>query len=77
MKEKVLLALRKAIDPETGIDVVSMGMIKGIEVKGKNVKIKFKPTTPFCPMISYLIEEIKQEAKKVKGIGKVEVEVVF
>ncbi|MFH7861021.1 MAG: metal-sulfur cluster assembly factor [Candidatus Aenigmatarchaeota archaeon] len=77
MKEKVLAALRKAIDPETGIDVVSMGMIKGIEVKGKNVKIKFKPTTPFCPMISYLIEEIKQEAKKVKGIGKVEVEVVF
>ncbi|MEM7818948.1 MAG: metal-sulfur cluster assembly factor [Candidatus Aenigmatarchaeota archaeon] len=77
MKEKVLAALRKAIDPETGIDVVSMGMIKGIEVKGKNVKIKFKPTTPFCPMISYLTEEIKQKAKKVKGIGKVEVEVVF
>ncbi|MEM5834776.1 MAG: metal-sulfur cluster assembly factor [Candidatus Aenigmatarchaeota archaeon] len=77
MKEKVLEALRKAIDPETGIDVVSMGMIKGIEVKGKNVKIKFKPTTPFCPMINYLTEEIKQKAKKVKGIGKVEVEVVF
>jgi len=77
MKEKILKALKKAIDPETGIDVVSMGMIKEIEIKGKDVKIKFKPTTPFCPMISYLTEEIRQNVKKIKGIEKVEVEVTF
>ncbi|MFH8086835.1 MAG: iron-sulfur cluster assembly protein [Candidatus Aenigmatarchaeota archaeon] len=77
MKRKVLTALRKAIDPETGLDLISMGMIKGVEVKGKNVKIKLKPTTPFCPMIDYLKEEIKQKVKKVEGIEKVEVEVVF
>ncbi|MGC8812531.1 MAG: metal-sulfur cluster assembly factor [Candidatus Aenigmatarchaeota archaeon] len=77
MEEKILKALKNTIDPETGIDVVSMGMIKEIEVKGKNVKIKFKPTTPFCPMIGYLTEQIRKEVKKVKGIEKVEVEVVF
>lgn len=77
MKEKIMKALKSAIDPETGVDVVSMGMIKEIEVKGKDVKIKFTPTTPFCPMVSYLTEEIRKKAKKVKGIGKVEVEVTF
>ena len=77
MKEKIMKALEKAIDPETGVDVVKMGMIKEVEVKGKDVKIKFTPTTPFCPMIGYLTEQIKQAAKTVKGIKKVEVEVSF
>ncbi|MEM7825688.1 MAG: iron-sulfur cluster assembly protein [Candidatus Aenigmatarchaeota archaeon] len=73
MKEKILKALKNVIDPETGLDVVSMGMIKEIEIKGKDVKIVFTPTSPFCPMVNYLTEQIKQKAKKVKGIGKVEV----
>lgn len=77
MKQKIMKALEKAIDPETGIDVVKMGMIKEVEVKGKDVKIKFTPTTPLCPMIGYLTEQIKQAAKTVKGIKKVEVEVSF
>jgi len=75
MKEKIMKALGKAIDPETGIDVVSMGMIKKVEEKDGNVKIKFTPTTPFCPMIGYLVQQIEQAAKTVKGVKKVEVEV--
>jgi metal-sulfur cluster biosynthetic enzyme len=74
MKEKIMKALEKVIDPETGIDVVKMGMIKSVEEKAGSVKIKFRPTTPFCPMISYLTEDIKKAAK-LKGIKKVEVEV--
>jgi len=74
-KKTIMKALEKAIDPETQVDVVRMGMIKGVEIKGENVKIKFTPTTPFCPMIGYLVNEIKQAAKTVKGIKKVEVEV--
>jgi len=76
MKEKIMAALKKTIDPETGIDVVTMKMIKSVVEKNGNVKIKFKPTTPFCPMIGYLTEQIEQAAKSVKGIKKVEVEVV-
>lgn len=75
MKEKIMKVLGKAIDPETGIDVVSMGMIKKVEEKDGNVKIKFTPTTPFCPMIGYLVQQIEQAAKTVKGVKKVEVEV--
>ena len=75
-EKEIMKALKKAIDPETGIDVVSMGMIKSVKVDSKgNAKIKFKPTTPFCPMIGYLTEQIEQAAKSVKGIKEVEVEV--
>ena len=77
MKDKIMKALEGVIDPETGIDVVKMGMIKFVEVKEGNAKIKFTPTTPFCPMIGYLTDQIKQAAKSVKGIKEVEVEVKF
>jgi metal-sulfur cluster biosynthetic enzyme len=32
---------------------------------------------PFCPMIGYLVDQIKKSAKNVKGIKEVEVEVGF
>jgi len=76
-KEKIMKALEKVIDPETGIDVVTMRMIKSIAVKEGNVKIKFTPTSPFCPMVGYLVENIKKAAETVKGIKKVEVEVTL
>ena len=76
-KQSVMKALKHAIDPETGIDVVTMKMIKAVAIDSAgNVKIKFQPTTPFCPMISYLVEQIEQAAKKIKCVGKIEVEVV-
>lgn len=74
MKEKIMKALKTVIDPETGIDVVKMGMIKSVTEKAGKVKIKFKPTTPFCPLIGYLTENI-ESAAKLKGVKKVEVEV--
>jgi metal-sulfur cluster biosynthetic enzyme len=79
MKEKIMKALKKnAIDPETGIDVVTMKMVKSVAVdKAGNAVIKFKPTTPFCPMIGYLQEIITQSAKTVKGVKSVKVECVM
>jgi len=75
-KQEIMKALKKAIDPETGVDVVTMGMIKNVEIKKSSVKIKFQPTTPFCPMIGYLVEIIEKAAKEVKTVKKVEVEVI-
>ena len=77
MKAKVLKVLKKVIDPETGVDVVTMGMIKSISVSKGIAKIKFSPTTPFCPLIGYLKEKIKKAAESVKGVKKAEVEVVL
>ncbi len=72
-KDEVIKELRKVIDPETGIDVVSMGLIRGVEVNGGNVKVKFRPTSPFCPLAWYLVAMIEEACKRVKGVEKVEV----
>lgn len=74
-KKEIMDELKKVIDPETGVDVVTMKMIKSLEIKEGNVKIKFVPTSPFCPMLNYLVEQIEKTAKTVKGVKEVKVDV--
>jgi metal-sulfur cluster biosynthetic enzyme len=73
-KKAIEKALKRVMDPHTGIDVVEMGLIKRIDMgKDGSVKILFVPTTPFCPMTQYLMDNIKKAAESA-GAGKVEVE---
>lgn len=76
-KKEVLSALRNVIDPEIGIDVVSMKMIKDIKIDDGNVKVIFVPTTPFCPLINNIVLMIKEEVEKLKGVKNCEIEVSY
>lgn len=76
MREKILKALERVIDPETGISVVEMNMINWVKVKGKKAVISFTPTSPFCPMLSYLTNQIKSAAESIEGVEEAEVKVI-
>lgn len=49
-KEKVLEALKNVEDPDLKKDLVTLGMIKDLNVNGKNVSFTVVLTTPACPM---------------------------
>jgi ATP-binding protein involved in chromosome partitioning len=49
-KEQVLDALKNVDDPDLKKDLVTLGMIKDLEVTGKNVDFTVILTTPACPM---------------------------
>ena len=49
-KEQVLEALKNVDDPDLKQDLVTLGMIKDLEVEGKNVSFTVVLTTPACPM---------------------------
>jgi ATP-binding protein involved in chromosome partitioning len=49
-KEQVLEALKNVDDPDLKKDLVTLGMIKDLEVNGKNVNFTVVLTTPACPM---------------------------
>jgi ATP-binding protein involved in chromosome partitioning len=49
-KERVLEALKNVEDPDLKKDLVTLGMIKDLEVDGKNVDFTVVLTTPACPM---------------------------
>lgn len=49
-KEQVLEALKNVDDPDLKKDLVTLGMIKDLDVNGKNVNFTVVLTTPACPM---------------------------
>jgi len=56
-------SLKRIIDPHTGINIVDMNMVQNIVVKEGKVSLDFIPTSPFCPVVNYFVEEIKKAAK--------------
>jgi metal-sulfur cluster biosynthetic enzyme len=42
--------LRHVFDPELGIDIVSLGLVYGIEADDDRVTVTMTTTTPECPM---------------------------
>ncbi|MBC7233526.1 MAG: metal-sulfur cluster assembly factor [Chloroflexi bacterium] len=73
-QEAILEALRPVVDPEIGMSVVDLGMIREIVLdKEGRVEIKMVLTTPFCPLASMLTEQVEQTAATVPGVKEVKV----
>jgi metal-sulfur cluster biosynthetic enzyme len=78
LKHKVLEHLTNVIDPETGVDVVRMRLIEGLLVNGETgqVRYKFRPSSPLCPIAVTLALNIRQAVAEVPGVTGQEIEVV-
>ena len=49
-KEKILEALSNVQEPDLGKDLVTLNMVKDIEINGLEVSFTVVLTTPACPM---------------------------
>jgi ATP-binding protein involved in chromosome partitioning len=72
-KESILAALSKVQDPELHKDLVTLNMIRDIEIEGGKVKFTIMLTTPACPLRGKIESEAKQAAMSVAGVESVEV----
>ncbi len=63
----VLDALRSVVDPEIGMNVVELALIKQIVLGPEQTEIKMVLTTPFCPYAGAMIAQIKEEVENVVG----------
>ena len=61
----VLDALRAVVDPEIGMNVVELALIKQIIVGAEESEIKMILTTPFCPYAGSMIQQVKEQAESV------------
>lgn len=76
IKKAVEDAISKVIDPELGMSLTELGMIKSVNVKGDEVIIEMSLTSPRCPLSSYLVDSVKEKAQSVRGVKKVNVKIV-
>jgi metal-sulfur cluster biosynthetic enzyme len=61
----ILDALRAVVDPEIGMNVVELALIKQILLGPNETEIKMILTTPFCPYAGSMIQQVKEQAESV------------
>ena len=62
--EAIREALREVVDPEIGLNIIELGLIRDLDIQPDKTHVRMILTTPFCPYGPALIEETR---KKVAG----------
>ena len=75
--EEVRDALREVLDPEYPISLVDLGLIRGIEVRGKRAHVKLTYTCMGCPAMDMIQDDVRERLLEMDGIDGVEIEVVW
>ena len=74
--EAVEEKLRQVIDPETGMDVMRMKLVRDLKVgQGGDVELTFRPSSVLCPLGFQLGINIKEAVLEVPGVKNVQVHV--
>jgi metal-sulfur cluster biosynthetic enzyme len=74
----ILLALRAVIDPELGIDVVSLGLVYEAVRSGPHAQVQMTMTTPACPLGESIVADAIQAIESmVPGVERADVSLVF
>jgi ATP-binding protein involved in chromosome partitioning len=72
-EKDILAALSTVEDPELHRDIVSLGMIRDLQVSRGKVSFRFVLTTPACPMRNELQRKAEEAARSVAGVESVDV----
>ena len=70
-------ALREVIDPELGVNIVDLGLVYGVDVDERSVRITMTMTSPACPLRDYLQDLVESAVTaRVPDAQNVVVEIV-
>ena len=72
-KEAVLAALSKVQEPELHQDLVSLNMVRTLEINGSQVSFTIMLTTPACPLRAQIEREAKQAVMSIEGVKSVSI----
>ena len=76
LPEKIEESLAQVVDPETGMDVMRMKLVRDLKVgQDGDVELTFRPTSVLCPLGFQLGINIKEAVLHVQGVKSVQVHV--
>lgn len=67
-RNEIFEALRQVYDPEIGMNVVELGLIRHIELSGSRCHVEMILTTPFCPYVPAILQEVRDTAEIAAGV---------
>ncbi|MEW5878188.1 MAG: metal-sulfur cluster assembly factor [Acidobacteriota bacterium] len=76
--EAIKKALQPVVDPEIGISVVDLGLIRDIQITPEGVvTVRMTLTSPFCPEGPAIVQEVEQTVRFLPGVKEAAVELVW
>jgi len=75
--DDIRAALSTVEDPELGLDIVSLGLVYGIETEAGRVRVVYSLTSMGCPMGPMIDRGIRDVLGRLDGVEAVETELVF
>ena len=68
LAETLHKSLQEVMDPELGLNVIQLGLIRNVQIKEDHALVTMIFTTPFCPYAPQLMEECRAKAEETLGI---------
>lgn len=65
--EQVRQALREVVDPEIGLSVIELGLVRDLSIQNHSQHVTMIMTTPFCPYGPALLESTRSKAEQATG----------
>jgi metal-sulfur cluster biosynthetic enzyme len=75
--EGVRAALAEVEDPELGVGIVDLGLVRSVAVDGEEVAVGLTFTSIACPCTDVLREDVEARLLRLDGVARVRVEDVF
>lgn len=66
--EDVRQALRQVVDPEIGLNVIELGLIREVRKSEGELQVRMILTTPFCPYGPAMLEMTRSKAEEAAGV---------
>jgi metal-sulfur cluster biosynthetic enzyme len=76
-EEDIYEVLEEVIDPELGLDFVSLGLVYDVNIEDTEVYVTFTLTTPACPIGPQVSEQMREFVGDMTGVTAVHPKMVF
>jgi metal-sulfur cluster biosynthetic enzyme len=63
LAEETKEALREVVDPEIGLNIIELGLIRDVTIEEDKAHVVMILTTPFCPYGPALLEMAREKAE--------------
>ncbi|HYW58175.1 MAG TPA: iron-sulfur cluster assembly protein [Polaromonas sp.] len=65
LRQPLVEALRRVVDPEVAMRIVDVGLIYGVTVTDEKLHVRLTMTSAACPVADLIIEEVETELDRV------------
>ncbi len=77
MEDQIKEKLKTVIDPELGVDIVSLGLVYDVRFEAGEAEIDMTLTSPGCPLAGVIDKEIRKALADLKEVKSLHIELIW